>query len=142
MFYPHELREYDTVNILPAFVQRLEEYNMTTNTPDELVESLVVATATGEIKWDQNVEDLRKALEETYGEVEELYSFVDEEAGAYVVVATYQYAFGEEGAESYLDGTSLLLVDSEDFEILNEITDEDLADEELFTQLFAAISGN
>ena len=116
---------------------------MTTNdTPNELVESLVVATASAEIKWDHNVEELRTALEETYGEVEDLYSFLDEEAGAYVILATYQYAFGEEGNESYLDGTSLLLVDSDDFEILNEITDEDVADEEIFEQLVAAISGN
>lgn len=113
-----------------------------TNTPDELIESLVAATASGDVKWDHNVTEIREALEETFGEVEELYSFLDEEAGAFVVLASYQYAFGEEGSESYLDGTSLLLVDDEDFEVLNEVTDEDLADAELFTQLFAAISGN
>ena len=112
------------------------------NTPDELIESLVAATASGDVKWDQDAEEIRAALEETFGEVEDLYSFLDEEAGAFVVVASYQYAFGEEGSESYLDGTSLLLVDDEDFEILNEVTDEDLVEPELFTQLFAAIKGN
>ena len=113
-----------------------------TNTPDELIESLVAATASGDVKWEQDAAEIRAALEETYGEVEALYSFLDEEAGAFVVVASYQYAFGEEGSESYLDGTSLLLVDDEDFEILNEVTDEDLVEPELFTQLFAAIKGN
>ena len=112
------------------------------NTPDELIESLVAATASGDVKWDQDATEIRAALEETFGEVEDLYSFLDEEAGAFVVVASYQYAFGEEGSESYLDGTSLLLVDDEDFEILNEVTDEDLNEPELFTQLFAAIAGN
>ena len=112
------------------------------NTPDELIESLVAATASGDVKWEQDSEAIRTALEDTFGEVEDLYSFLDEEAGAYVVVASYQYAFGEEGSESYLDGTSLLLVDDEDFEILNEVTDEDLVEPELFTQLFAAIKGN
>ena len=112
------------------------------NTPDELIESLVAATASGDVKWDQDSAEIRAALEETFGEVDDLYSFLDEEAGAFVVVASYQYAFGEEGSESYLDGTSLLLVDDEDFEILNEVTDEDLVEPELFTQLFAAIKGN
>lgn len=112
------------------------------NTPDELIESLVAATAHGEVKWDQNAEEIRTALQETYGEVDELYTFLDEEAGAYVVLASYQYAVGEEGAESYIDGTSLLLVDSEDYEVLNEVTDEDVADEDVFKQLFAAIAGN
>ncbi len=112
------------------------------NTPDELIESLVAATASGDVKWEQDAEAIRTALEETFGEVEDLYSFLDEESGAFVVVASYQYAFGEEGSESYLDGTSLLLVDDQDFEILNEVTDEDLVEPELFTQLIAAIKGN
>ena len=112
------------------------------NTPDQLVESLIAATASGEIKWQSDVAEIRAALEETFGEVEALHSFLDEEAGAYVVLAMYQYAYGEEGAESYLDGTSLLLVDNDDYEILNEVTDEDVAEPEIFDQLIAAISGN
>jgi hypothetical protein len=129
------------VKVSTANVQRTEEITMN-NTPDELIESLVAATAHGEIKWDQNVEEIRAALQETYGEVDDLYTFLDEEAGAYVVLASYQYAVGQEGAESYIDGTSLLLVDSEDYEVLNEVTDEDVADEEIFKQLFSAIAGN
>ena len=115
---------------------------MENNTPDQLLESLIAATASGEIKWQTDATEIREALQETYGEVEDLYAFLDEEAGAYVVLATYQYAFGEEGSESFLDGTSLILVDSDDYEILNEVTDEDVADEELFTQLVSAIAGN
>ncbi len=113
-----------------------------TNTPDELIESLTAATGSGEVKWEQDSVAIRTAIKATFGEVEELYSFLDGEAGAYVVVAAYQYAFGEEGSQSFLDGTSLLLVDDEDYEILNEVTDEDVSEPELFTQLLAAIKSN
>ena len=110
-----------------------------TNTPDELIESLTAATASGEVKWEKDEVAIRTAIKATFGEVEELYSFLDGEAGAYVVVAEYQYAFGEEGSQSVLEGTSLLLVDDEDYEILNEVTDEDVSNPELFTKLFEAI---
>ena len=113
-----------------------------TNTPDELIESLTAATGSGEVKWEKDEVAIRTAIKATFGEVEELYSFLDGEAGAYVVVAAYQYAIGEEGAENYIDGTSLLLVDDEDYEILNEVTDEDVSEPELFTQLLAAIKKN
>ena len=109
------------------------------NTPDELIESLVAATASGDVKWEHEATEIRTALEDTFGDVEQLYSFLDEEAGAFVVVASYQYSFGEEGSESYLEGTSLLLVDDEDFEILNEVTDEDVEDPAIFTNLIEAI---
>ena len=115
---------------------------MMTNTPNELIESLTAATGSGEVKWEKDEVAIRTAIKATFGEVEELYSFLDGEAGAYVVVAAYQYALGEEGAESYIDGTSLLLVDDEDYEILNEVTDEDVSEPELFTQLLAAIKKN
>ena len=110
-----------------------------TNTPDELIESLTAATTSGEVNWEKDEVAIRTAIKATFGEVEELYSFLDGEAGAYVVVAAYQYALGEEGSQSVLEGTSLLLVDDEDYEILNEVTDEDVSDAELFTQLLEAI---
>ena len=115
---------------------------MMTNTPDELIESLVNATASGEVHWDNDSTGIRTALKATFGDVAELYHFLDGEAGAYVVVASYQYAFGEEGSQSTLDGTSLILVDHDDYEILNEVTDEDVSNPELFTKLIAAIKGN
>ena len=112
---------------------------MMTNTPDELIESLTAATGSGEVKWEKDEVAIRTAIKATFGEVEELYSFLDGEAGAYVVVAAYQDAIGEEGSQSVLEGTSLLLVDDEDYEILNEVTDEDVSNPELFTKLFEAI---
>lgn len=111
------------------------------NTPDELLTSLIGATASGEIEWTYNDEEIRAALEETYGEVDELFSFLDEESGAFVVLASYQYVYGEDD-ENYLDGTSLILVDDEDFEVVSEITDEEVEDETLFAQLFTAVKGN
>lgn len=66
-----------------------------TNTVDEFVESLVAATVSNEVKWHAGTAELRDVLEEVYGNSDKLYSFLDEEAGAHVVVATYQYYEGQ-----------------------------------------------
>ena len=69
--------------------------------------------------------------------------FLDEEAGAYVVVATYQYYEGEIEANEFIkDGMSILLVDEDDFEIVNEVTDEDVEDAAIFTRLIKEIESN
>lgn len=111
-----------------------------TNTVDELVESLVAATVNNEVQWSPGSPELQEVLEEVYGNSDELYTFLDEEAGANVVVATYQYYEGEIEAEEYIqNGASILLVDTDDFEILNEVTDEDVEDASLFEKLIEAI---
>ena len=111
-----------------------------TNTVDEFVESLVAATVNKEVAWSVGSDELRDALEEVYGNTDVLYSFIDEEAGANVVLATYQYYEGEVEADEFIrDGVSILLVDAEDFEILNEITDEDIEDTTLFANLMEAV---
>ena len=106
-----------------------------TNTVDEFIESLVAATINKEVVWQAGSVELQNLLEEVYGNSEKLYSFLDEEAGANVVLATYQYV-EEEATKA---GSSILLVDDEDFEILNEVTDEDTDDAELFSKLIEAI---
>ena len=112
------------------------------NTIEELVESLVAATVNKEVKWSAGTDELRSILEEVYGNSDKLYMFLDEEAGAHVVVATYQYYEGEVEAEEFIkDGTSILLVDEDDFEIVNEVTDEDVEDKLVFNRLIAAIEG-
>ena len=66
--------------------------------------------------------------------------FLDEEAGANVVIATYQYYEGEVEADEFIkDGMSTLLVDADDFEIVNEVKDEDVEDPAIFTKLIEAI---
>lgn len=111
-----------------------------TNTVDEFVESLVAATINNEVKWDIGTEALTNAIEEVYGNADMLYTFFDEEAGANVVLATYQYYEGEVEADEFIkDGASILLVDADDFEILNEITDEDVEDAAIFNTLIEAI---
>lgn len=110
------------------------------NTVDEFVESLVAATVNKEVTWGIGSDELRSALEEVYGNTDTLYSFLDEEAGANVVLATYQYYEGEVEADEFIrEGVSILLVDTDDFEILNEITDEDVEDASLFMNLVEAI---
>lgn len=112
-----------------------------TNTVDEFVESLVAATVNKEVAWSEGSDELRSALEEVYGNTDTLYSFLDEEAGANVVLATYQYYEGEVEAEEFIrDGVSIILVDTDDFEILNEITDEDVEEAALFANLVEAIN--
>ena len=112
------------------------------NTIEEFVESLVAATVNKEVKWSEGTPELRSVLEEVYGNSDKLYMFLDEEAGAHVVVATYQYYEGEVEADEFIkDGTSILLVDTDDFEIVNEVTDEDVSDKSVFDRLIAAIEG-
>ena len=110
------------------------------NTVDEFVESLVAATINDEIKWDAGSEQLVSLLEEVYGNADRVYSFVDEEADAHVVVATYQYYEGEVASEEFIqEGVSILLIDKDDFEILNEVTDDDAEDSVVFEKLMDAI---
>ena len=107
---------------------------------DEFVESLVAATMNKEVAWSTGTPELTEALEEVYGNSQKLYTFVDEEAGANVVLAAYQYYEGEVEADEFIkDGMSILLVDTDDFEILNEVTDEDVEDAAIFTKLVEAI---
>ncbi|MER1998855.1 MAG: hypothetical protein ABS882_03700 [Lysinibacillus sp.] len=111
-----------------------------TNTVHEFVESLVAATVNNEVKWNEGSEQLVSVLEEVYGNSDQVFSFFDEEAGAHVVVATYQYYAGEDQVEENIEnGASILLVDTDDFEILNEVTDEDIDDAELLNSLMEAI---
>lgn len=111
------------------------------NTVDELIESLVAATINNEVKWDPATTELQNVIEEVYGSYEQLYSFLDEEAGAHVVLVSYKYYEGEVEADEFIkDGVSILLVDDEDFEILNEMTDEDVEEADLFAKLFEAIA--
>lgn len=111
-----------------------------TNTADAFIESLIVATIGKEVTWEKGTEKLQEVLEEVYGNSEKLYSFADKEAGANVVFASYQYYEGEEELEEFIkEGMSVLLVDDDDFEVLNEVTDEDVADRELFIKLLSAI---
>lgn len=113
------------------------------NTADEFLESLIAATLNGEVKWDQGTEQLGEVMEEIYGNFDALYSFLDDEAGANVVLASYKYYEGEVEADEFIkDGVSILLVDDEDFEVLNEITDEDVEDAALFEKLMASIKMN
>lgn len=113
------------------------------NTIEEFVESLVAATVNKEVKWSAGTDELRSVLEEVYGNSDKLYMFLDEEAGAHVVVATYQYYEGEVEAEEFIkEGTSILLVDEDDFEIVNEVTDEDVENPAIFTKLIKAIESN
>lgn len=113
-----------------------------TNTVDEFVESLVAATLNNELKWNAGTPELQEVLEEVYGNSEKLYSFLDEEAGANVVLVSYQYYEGEVEADEFIkDGMSILLIDDEDFEILNEVTDEDVENAAIFTKLIEAIEG-
>lgn len=110
------------------------------NTVDEFVESLVAATINDEIKWDAGSDQLVSLLEEVYGNADRVYSFVDEEADAHVVVATYQYYEGEVASEEFIqEGVSILLIDKDDFEILNEVTDDDAEDSVVFEKLMDAI---
>lgn len=118
----------------------LEEFM--TNTVDEFVESLVAATLNNELKWNAGTLELKEVLEEVYGNSEKLYSFLDEEAGANVVLVSYQYYEGEVEADEFIkDGMSILLIDDEDFEILNEVTDENVENAAIFTKLIEAIEG-
>ena len=111
-----------------------------TNTVDEFIESLVAATVNNEVKWSKGTAELENLLEEVYGNFDKLYTFLDEEAGANVVLATYQYYEGEVEADEFIkDGVSILLIDVDDYEILNEVTDEDAEDNELFSKLIEAI---
>ena len=110
------------------------------NTIEEFVESLVAATVNNEVKWSAGTPELRSVLEEVYGNSDTLYMFLDEEAGANVVLATYQYYEGEVEAEEFIkEGMSILLVDEDDFEIVNEVTDEDVEDKLVFNRLIAVI---
>ena len=111
------------------------------NTVDEFVESLVAATVNKQVQWEAGSAELTAAIEEVYGNADQLFSFLDEEAGAYVVLASYAYYAGEvQSEENIINGTSLLLVDTDDFEVLNEVMDEDLEDASLFTKLYEAIA--
>lgn len=110
------------------------------NTVDEFVESLVAATINNEVTWSAGTPELADVLEEVYGNSDKLYTFFDEEAGANVVFASYQYYAGEVESDEFLqEGMSILLVDAEDFEILNEITDEDVEEAGVFATLVEAI---
>lgn len=125
-----------------VLVTELEDTNtMTnTNTVDEFIESLIVATVSKEVKWQAGSEKLQEVLEEVYGNSDKLYSFADVEAGANVVFASYQFYEGEVESDEFIkEGMSVLLVDDTDFEILNEVTDEDVTDVELFAKLVQAI---
>lgn len=111
-----------------------------TNTVDELLESLVAATVNNEVKWSMGTEELEDVLEEVYGNTDKLYFFFDEEEGSNIVLTTYKYYEGEVEADEFLkDGTSLFVIDAEDYEILNEVTDEDADDAKLFATLIEAI---
>lgn len=111
-----------------------------TNTVDEFIESLVAATINNEVKWNADPTEVQDIIEDVYGSAEKLFAFLDEETGAYVVLVSYQYCEGEVQAEEFIkDGASILLIDDEDFEILNEVTDEDVESAEIFTTLFQAI---
>ena len=111
-----------------------------TNTVDDLIESLAAATVNNEIKWDKGTEALEEVLAEVYGNTEKLYYFFDEEEGSNIVLATYKYYEGEVEADEFLqDGTSLFVMDADDFEILNEVTDEDADDTTVFATLLEAI---
>ncbi|MBQ0140146.1 MAG: hypothetical protein KBT36_12705 [Kurthia sp.] len=113
-----------------------------TNNVDEFVESLIVATVAKEVDWQVGTTELQTALEEVYGNSGKLYFFEDKDAGANIVFASYEYYEGEVEADEFIkEGTSVLFVDNDDFEILNEVTDEDVTDVELFTKLLAAIEG-
>lgn len=110
------------------------------NPVEQFIESLVAATVSREVKWSAGTANMRGILEEVYGNADELYTFFDEEAGAHVVVATYQYYEGEVEADEFIqDGVSILLMDADDFEIINEVTDEDVENTAVFTKLLAAI---
>ena len=111
-----------------------------TNTVDELIESLIAATVNNEVKWSKGNAELEEVLEEVYGNTEKLYYFFDEEEGSNIVLATYKYYEGEVEADEFLkDGISLFVIDSDDFEILNEVTDEDADDAKLFGTLLEAV---
>lgn len=111
-----------------------------TNKVDEFIESLVVATIAKEVQWNLGTPELQGVLEEVYGNSENLYYFEDTEAGANVVLATYKYYEGEVAEDEFMkDGVSVLLIDDDDYEILNEVTDEDIEDAELFSKLLAAV---
>lgn len=123
---------------LTAFVAELEVHM--TNTVDELLESLIAATVNNEVKWSKGTEELEDVLEEVYGNTDKLYFFFDEEEGSNIVLTTYKYYEGEVEADEFLkDGTSLFVIDAEDYEILNEVTDEDADDAKLFATLIEAI---
>ena len=127
------------MGILTANRAELEASYMT-NTVDELLESLVAATVNNEVKWSKGSEELEDVLEDVYGNTEKLYYFFDEEEGSNIVLATYQYYEGEVEADEFLkDGMSLFVIDADDFEILNEVTDEDADDAKLFPALMEAI---
>lgn len=129
---------YAKVRALTAEMAELE--GIMSNTVDEFVESLVAATINDEIKWDAGSDQLVSLLEEVYGNADRVYSFVDEEADAHVVVATYQYYEGEVASEEFIqEGVSILLIDKDDFEILNEVTDDDAEDSVVFEKLMDAI---
>lgn len=111
-----------------------------TNTVDELIESLVAATVNNELKWSKGTTELEDVLEEVYGNTDKLYYFFDEEEGSNIVLATYKYYEGEVEADEFLkDGISLFVIDADDFEILNEVTDEDVYDATLFGALIESI---
>ena len=130
--------KYVTVDILTVNIADLEDYM--TNTVDELMESLVAATVNNEVKWSKGTDEIESVLEEVYGNTEKLYFFFDEEEGSNIVIATYKYYEGEVEADEFLkDGISLFVIDADDSEILNEVTDEDADDAQLFTSLLEAI---
>lgn len=130
--------KYVTVDILTVNIADLEDYM--TNTVDELMESLVAATVNNEVKWSKGTDELESVLEEVYGNTDKLYFFFDEEEGSNIVIATYKYYEGEVEADEFLkDGISLFVIDADDSEILNEVTDEDADDAQLFTTLIEAI---
>lgn len=111
-----------------------------TNTVDDLIESLAAATVNNEIAWSKGTDALEEVLSEVYGNTEKLYFFLDEEEGSTIVLATYKYYEGEVEADEFLqDGISLFVIDADDFEILNEVTDEDADDATLFATLIEAI---
>ena len=72
------------------------------NTVDEFVESLVAATINNEVTWSAGTPELADVLEEVYGNSDKLYTFFDEEAGANVVFASYQYYAGEVESDEFL----------------------------------------
>ena len=110
------------------------------NTSDEFIESMLVATIAGETTWSQGSAELQTLLEDVYGNSTMLFMFKDEESGADVVLAGYQYYEGEVEADEFIkDGLSVLLVDVAAGNIIHEITDEDVNDTKLFDKLVQAV---
>ncbi len=111
-------------------------------TNDEFINSLVIATGNGEMKWAQGDYDLHEWLEASYGNCGKLYILKDEESDSDIVYASYQFYEGEEEDDEFIrDGASILFVDIIAGEILREITDEDVEEGLLFEKLVAVIEG-